>query len=67
MKEKVMKWCEYELKNAERGWDPHGAVTRCYGIIMFVSNEVLGFDTDEGKALAVWWDDVMLPKFRELY
>ena len=66
MVEKVKAWCEYELHLVLKSWaDAHSAMTRCYGVVMFVSNEVLGYDTPEGKELATWWDDEMLPRFRE--
>lgn len=51
MVEKVKAWCEYEIENVIcRGYDAQDAITRCYGIIMFVSNSVL--DSPEGKELA---------------
>lgn len=66
MVEKVKAWCEYEIDNViNRGYDAQGAITRCYGVIMFVSNSVLGYDSPEGKELATWWDDEMLPKMRK--
>lgn len=65
MIEKVKSYCNHEIENVEkRGYDPHGAVTRCYGAIMFVANEILG--GIEGEELGKWWDNEMLPKFREL-
>ena len=73
MVEKVKAWCEYELKNVTKyRTSPaftlfvSNATTRCYGIVMFVSNSLLGYDTPEGKELATWWDDEMLPRFREV-
>ena len=64
MKDEIKKFCEYEYVNAsKRGFNPHEATTRCYGAIMFVLNFV--GDTYD-KDLANWWDDKMLPKFREL-
>ncbi len=66
MVEKVKAWCEHEFHSALKFQaDAHSAMTRCYGVVMFVSNEVLGYDTPEGKELATWWDDEMLPRFRE--
>lgn len=67
MVEKVKAWCEYEFKNATRySASPLNAMTRCYGIVMFVSNSLLGYDSVEGKELTTWWDDEMLPRFREV-
>lgn len=68
MFEKVKAWCEYELDNVEKhGYDVHGAITRCYGIVMFVSNSLVGYDSAKGQQIAKWWDDEMLPRFRSLY
>lgn len=60
---KLKEYCEHELKMVKRfGYDPHAAVTRCYGATMFVINDIDDFDDELGK----WWDNEMLPKFREL-
>ena len=60
---KLKEYCNYEMDSVERhGYDPHNAVTRCYGATMFVLNFLDSFD----DSLAKWWDDEMLPKFREL-
>lgn len=65
--EKTKKWINYELENVtKRGWPAREAKHRCYGIIMFVTNELLGYDSPEGQELAKWWDDDMVVKFREL-
>ena len=59
---KLKEFCKHELWAVKRfGYDPHAAVTRCYGAVMFVIN-MDGFDDE----LGTWWDDEMLPKFREL-
>ena len=59
---KLKEYCEYELRNVEHfGYDPHTATTRCYGAVMFVIN-IDDFDEELGK----WWDNEMLPRFREL-
>lgn len=66
MTEKLKAFCEHELWQVEnRGYDAHGAVTRCYGAMMFVANDLL--DGEEGEKLGKWWDDEMLPRFRKLY
>lgn len=68
MFEKVKAWCEYEIENVEkRGYNARNAVMRCYGITMFVANELLGYDSPEGQELAKWWDDEMIPRFQKLY
>ena len=62
MQEKIKEYCYHELEMCKRwGYDPQQALTRCYGAVMFVIN-MDGFDEELGK----WWDDEMLPKFREL-
>jgi hypothetical protein len=67
MVEKVKAWCADEMKTVlEHGGDIQAAITRCYGIVMFVSNSVLGYDTPEAKELVSWWDDEMLMRFREV-
>ena len=59
---KLKEYCKHELWAVDHfGYDPHAAVTRCYGAVMFVIN-MDDFDDELGK----WWDDEMLPKFREL-
>lgn len=56
---KVKEYCEYELDYTRRHGNVNLALTRCYGAVMFVGN-LDGFDEELGK----WWDDVMLPRFR---
>ena len=66
MKNKVKAWIESEYEYAKtRGNDSYArhAIDRCYGIIMFAINELFDDYNDE---LGKWWDDEMLPKFREL-
>lgn len=59
---KLKEYCNYEIDCVKRhGYDPHNAVTRCYGAVMFVLN-LDDFDDELGK----WWDDEMHSKFREL-
>lgn len=59
---KLKKFCEYELWGVTHcGYDPRGAITRCYGAMMFVLN-LDSFSEELGK----WWDDEMLPRFTEL-
>lgn len=67
MKEKMMTWCEAELNTVLRGGSAEKACDRCYGIMMFVVNELVGYDTPEGKEILDWWDNDMHPKFYEYY
>ena len=67
--EKTKKWINHELEDAatQRGYNSQRAKTRCYGVVMFVTNELLGYDSPEGQELIKWWDNVIHPKFEELY
>lgn len=59
----LKKFCEHELWATKRfNYNPHDAITRCHGAVMFVINMDDYFDAD----LARWWNDKMLPQFREL-
>ncbi len=66
--ERTKKWINYELENVmtKRGYNLQQAKTRCYGVVMFVTNELLGYDSPEGQELAEWWDNDMRLKFDEL-
>jgi len=76
MEKTVKAYIENEYKNVKKLIDSNSPLakkygkgtvnlskTRCYGVIMFALNEL--FD-DYNEELAKWWDDEMLPKFREL-
>lgn len=76
---KVKKWIENEYRYTERYISSnssliyknsketvYNALTRSFGIIMFTINELLDYDSEESLMIQRWWDDVMLPKFREL-
>ena len=76
MEKTVKAYIENEYKNVKKLIDSNSPLakkygkstvnlskTRCYGVIMFAINEL--FD-DYNEELAKWWDDEMLPKFREL-
>lgn len=59
---KLKEFVYHEIDMVKRyNYDAHGAVTRCYGAMMFVIN--LGDFDDE---LSAWWDSEMLPVFYEL-
>ena len=65
--EKVTIWIESEYKSCTTYHsDPHEALTRSYGVMMFAINMLLKYDSKEAKIIEKWWDDEMLPKFREL-
>jgi len=76
--EKVTTWIEGEYKDAERFISSsllgsvyskeivHSALTRSFGIMMFAINELLDHDSEESKIIREWWDNEMLPRFREL-
>ncbi len=65
--EKVTIWIESEYKSCVTyRSNPHEALTRSYGVIMFAINMLLKYDSEEAKIIEKWWDDEMLPKFREL-
>lgn len=66
MEDKVKAWIEMEYKDQLRHGDncsAFHAVDRCYGVIMFAINNLFEDYNDE---LGKWWDDEMLPKFRDL-
>ena len=64
MERKLKNFCRQEYSNCKNwGGDVEKAIDRCYGAMMFVINNCFDdFNEDLGK----WWDDEMLPKFREL-
>lgn len=76
MENKVKTYIETEYKNVARLINSNSplavkygkdtvriSIHRCYGVIMFAINNLF---EDYNKELAEWWDDEMLPKFREL-
>ncbi len=65
--EKVTTWIENEYKNCTTYHsNPHEALARSYGVVMFAINVLLEYDSEEAKIIEKWWDDEILPKFREL-
>ena len=64
MENKLKRYCmaEYYIVYYHGG-SIEKAIDRCYGAMMFCINNC--FD-DYNENLAKWWDDEMLPKFREL-
>ncbi len=65
MYEKARKFCYREFKMCRLfGCDVEQAITRCYGVIMFVLS--IESDRIKNNELSMWWDDEMLPYFRKL-
>jgi len=65
--EKVTTWIENEYKGCTTyRSNPHEALTRSYGVMLFAINVLLEYDSKEAEIIREWWDDEMLPKFREL-
>lgn len=63
MKEKIKDYCEKEYRDCIRyDSDVEKATDRAFGAVMFYLNYCTDYDESIGK----WWDDEMLPKFREL-
>ena len=69
MKEKIKNWIiqDYNFikKYGDEGSARH-AIDRNYGVLMFALNSLFNYNSPESKELQNWWDDEMLPKFREL-
>ena len=76
MENKVKSYIETEYRNVVRTVNSDSllakkygkdivktSIHRCYGVIMFAINDLF---EDYNKELAEWWDDEMLPRFREL-
>lgn len=64
MEEKLKAYCEKEYKQCwQWGGDIEKATDRCYGAVMFCINNCFPSFNEE---LGNWWDNEMLPKFREL-
>lgn len=64
MERNLKNYCREQFNNCKNyGSDINKAIDRCYGATMFCINNCFSEYNDE---LGKWWDDVMLPKFREL-
>lgn len=62
MEEKVKNWIKIEYEYAVKHGHVSKAIDRCYGVMMFATNELFdGFNEN----LAQWWDSEMLPMFRK--
>ncbi len=64
MENKIKNFCENAYNDCVK-YDAsvNAAIDRCYGAVMFCINNC--FD-DYNNEIANWWDNEMLPKFREL-
>lgn len=60
IKENLKIYCDYLLKNFKNERNGEDLAAQGYGALMFI---MCYFDYDE--ELANWWNDEMLPKFRE--
>lgn len=65
MENKVKAWIEkeYDFLKRNKTVPVQPAIHRCYGVMMFATNNLF---EDYNENLGNWWDDEMLPKFREL-
>ena len=64
MENKVKAWIEKEYRWTKKHGDnctARHSIDRCFGVVMFALNELNCPNT-----LGNWWDNEMLPKFREL-
>lgn len=61
---KLKSYCMNEYYNLyHHGGSVEKAIDRCYGAVMFAINNCFDdFNDDLGR----WWDNEMLPRFREL-
>ncbi len=66
MQEKIKNWIENEYHDCiKHHSDPHAALTRSFGVLMFGLNELI--PSCEFDELGKWWDDEMHPKFLKLF
>ena len=76
MENKVKKWIEAEYRSVKHVLESvssispcvknefiHDSIERAYGVMMFAINNL--FD-DYNEELGEWWENEMLPKFKEL-
>ena len=56
---KVKQYCEDELKNIDKGYNPQLALERSYGAVTFVLN----YSKTYNKELEKWWSDEIYPQF----
>ena len=65
MKDKIKNWIENEYRDCVKFHsDPHAALTRAYGVLMFGANELVS--NEEVDELGNWWNDEMREKFLEI-
>lgn len=65
MKEKIKNWIENEYHDCIKFHsDPHAALTRAYGILMFGLTELIS--NDEIDEIVKWWENEMHSKFLKL-
>ncbi len=65
MKDKIKNWIENEYRDCVKlHCDPHAALTRAYGVLMFGANELVS--NEEADELGHWWNDEMHDKFLKI-
>lgn len=64
MERALKNFCKEQFNDCKNhGGSVEKAIDRCYGAMMFCINNCF---PDYNDNLGKWWDDTMLPKFREL-
>ena len=64
MERALKNFCKEQYSSCKNyGGDIEKAIDRCYGALLFCINNCFPSYHSE---LGNWWDDEMLPKFREL-
>ena len=64
---KTMDYCveNYDMV-VDHGGSAEKAFDRAYGAFMFTVNNLVDYNSPEGKELCTWWEDFALPAFRKL-
>lgn len=64
MVDDLKRYCEEQINGIKHGYDPHQAVTRAYGAVMFFLSVFP--DDEEYEGIGWWWDNECHPRFYEL-
>ncbi len=66
----VKEWIKKEYEEAKQySFTVSGvksAMDRSFGVLMFATNELFGYESSEGQELEKWWDEEIRNKFWEL-
>ena len=66
----ITKTVNYCVENyymvVDHGGSPEKALDRAYGAFMFTVNNLVGYESPEGKELRTWWEEIALPTFRKI-